>query len=62
MIFSGTSVTRGRGTAVVTATGMRTEMGRSPACWKRAPDEATPLQMELDRAGRILAWSSSPSR
>ncbi len=54
MIFSGTSVTRGRGTAVVTATGMRTEMGRIAGMLETAPDEATPLQMELDRAGRIL--------
>ena len=32
MVFNGTAVTRGRGRAVVTATGMATEMGRSPAC------------------------------
>ena len=54
MIFSGTSVTRGRGAAVVTATGMRTEMGRIAGMLETAPDEATPLQVELDRAGRIL--------
>ena len=54
MIFSGTTATYGRGRAVVTATGMRTEMGRIAGMLKATPDEATPLQVELDRVGRIL--------
>nr|HRO16161.1 HAD-IC family P-type ATPase [Paracoccus sp. (in: a-proteobacteria)] len=54
MVFSGTSVTRGRGTAIVTDTGMRTQMGRIAGLLDKTPDEATPLQAELDRVGRRL--------
>ena len=54
MVFSGTAATYGHGTAVVTATGMHTEMGRIAGLLKQTPDEATPLQRELDRTGRIL--------
>ena len=55
MIFSGTAATYGRGRAVVTATGMHTEVGRIAGMLKQAPDETTPLQKELDRVGRLLA-------
>ncbi|MDK9706477.1 MAG: cation-translocating P-type ATPase [Desulforhopalus sp.] len=54
MVFSGTTATYGRGLAVVVATGMQTQMGRIAAMLKAAPAEATPLQKELDRLGRIL--------
>ncbi len=54
MIFSGTAVTYGRGRAVVTATGMRSEMGRIAEMLKAAPKETTPLQKELDRLGKRL--------
>ena len=54
MIFSGTAATYGRGKAVVTATGMQTEMGRIAGMLKEAPDETTPLQKELDRVGKRL--------
>ena len=54
MVFSGTAATYGHGTAVVTATGMRTEMGRIAGLLKDTHDEATPLQRELDRTGKIL--------
>src|SRR6201991_605914 len=53
MIFSGTAATYGRGLAVVTATGMQTEMGRIAGLLKQAP-EITPLQKELDRVGKML--------
>jgi P-type Ca2+ transporter type 2C len=55
MVFSGTAATYGRGRAVVTATGMRTQMGRIAGMLKEAPDETTPLQKELDRVGKLLA-------
>jgi Ca2+-transporting ATPase len=54
MIFSGTAATYGHGKALVTATGMRTEMGRIAGLMKETPDEATPLQRELDRTGKML--------
>jgi Ca2+-transporting ATPase len=54
MIFSGTAATYGHGKAIVTATGMQTEMGRIAGLMKQTPDEPTPLQRELDRAGKML--------
>ena len=60
-VFSGTAATYGRGRAVVTATGMQTQMGRIAGMLKAAPDEATPLQKELDRVGKLLGSSSSSS-
>ena len=55
MIFSGTTATYGHGRAVVTATGMQTQIGHIAGMLKQAPDEATPLQKELDRVARVLA-------
>jgi potassium/sodium efflux P-type ATPase len=54
MVFSGTAVTRGRGQAVVTTTGMATEMGRIAALLGRTEEERTPLQREVDLVGRTL--------
>jgi Ca2+-transporting ATPase len=54
MVFAGTAVTRGRGRAVVTATGMATEMGRIAALLGRTEEERTPLQREVDLVGRML--------
>ncbi len=54
MVFSGTAATYGRGRAVVTATGMLTQMGRIAGMLKATPDDTTPLQKELDRVGRLL--------
>jgi Ca2+-transporting ATPase len=54
MVFSGTAATYGHGTAIVTATGMRTEMGRLGGLLKETRDDATPLQRELDRTGKLL--------
>ena len=54
MVFNGTAVTRGRGRAVVTATGMATEMGRIAGLLGRTGEQQTPLQRELDRVGRML--------
>ena len=54
MLFGGTSVTYGHGTAVVTATGMRSEIGRIAGMLHETPDEKTPLQGELDYVGKLL--------
>ncbi len=54
MVFSGTAVTRGRGRAVVTATGMATEMGNVARLLGDTEAEATPLQREVSHIGRML--------
>jgi Ca2+-transporting ATPase len=54
MIYSGTSVTFGRGQAVVAATGMQTEMGRIAGMLSHVQSGPTPLQRELDRVGKRL--------
>jgi len=54
MVFSGTAATYGHGKAIVTATGMRTEIGRIAGLLKDTPEESTPLQRELDRTGKVL--------
>ena len=57
MVFSGTAVTRGRGRAVVTATGMSSEMGHIATLLGRTRNEDTPLQREIARVGRVLGVS-----
>ena len=54
MIFSGTAATYGRGKAIVTATGIQSEMGRIAGMLKEAPHKTTPLQKELDTVGKLL--------
>ena len=54
MVFNGTAVRRGRGVAVVTATGMSTEMGKVARLLGRTESEQTPLQREVADVGRTL--------
>jgi magnesium-transporting ATPase (P-type) len=54
MVFKGTSVVRGRGAAVVTATGMATEMGNVPRLLGRTEQPKTPLQGDIEGIGRTL--------
>lgn len=55
MVFMNTVVTHGRLEAVVTATGMRTEMGMIAGMLADSAESATPLQVQLDRLGKRLA-------
>lgn len=54
MVFSGSTVVYGRGTLVVTATGMNTEMGKVASLLETAGSKETPLQKKLDQFGRKL--------
>ena len=56
MVFMGTVITYGRGTAVVTATGMKTELGKIADLIQGVEGEQTPLQRRLDGLGKSLAW------
>ncbi|GAB4445141.1 MAG: cation-translocating P-type ATPase [Chloroflexi bacterium OHK40] len=55
MGYMGTTVTFGRGSAVVVATGMQTELGTIAGLLQRVAHEQTPLQQRLDRVGKHLA-------
>ncbi len=54
MVFKGTAVVQGTGRAVVTATGMATEMGAIASLLTATPEEPTPLEKEIRRIGRFL--------
>jgi Ca2+-transporting ATPase len=58
MAFSGTSVAAGRGTMLVTATGMRAELGRVAGLLQGADPGKTPLQQRLDALVRRLALAA----
>jgi Ca2+-transporting ATPase len=53
-LFFGTSVVSGRGTALVVATGMQTELGRVAALLDRVMPAPTPLQQRVSRLGAVL--------
>lgn len=55
MAFSSCSVTYGRGVGVVVATGAKTEVGKIAAMIKSVPDMRTPMQVRLDKLGKVLA-------
>ncbi len=54
MVFSGCSITYGTATAVVTATGMDTEMGKIANLLENEEDGQTPLQQKLAQLGKYL--------
>ena len=58
MAYAGTMATYGRGRAVVIATGMNTEFGKIAAMLQTVETGRTPLQENLDRVGRTLAWAA----
>ena len=55
MVYMGSTVVYGRGRAVVTDTGMNTEMGKIADALTKAQEEQTPLQMKLNQLSKILS-------
>ena len=55
MVFSGSLVTYGRATVLVTATGMNTELGKIAALMNQTQQRKTPLQQSLDSFSAKLA-------
>ncbi len=55
MVYMGSTVVYGRGKAVITATGMETEMGKIADALTKAQDGETPLQIKLGQLSKILS-------
>lgn len=58
MVYSGCSVTYGTGKAVVTATGMNTEIGRIAELLAGSADTRTPLQLRLEKLGKLIGFAA----
>ena len=56
MMYMGSTVVYGRGTAVITSIGMDTEMGKIAGALSSAKDEQTPLQKKLGQLSKILSF------
>ena len=56
MVYMGSTVVYGRGKAVITATGMDTEMGKIASALSEAGEGQTPLQKKLTQLGKTLSW------
>ena len=56
MVYMGSTVVYGRGKAVITATGMETEMGKIATALSNVAEEKTPLQVKLSQLSKILTW------
>ena len=56
MVYASTSIVKGRGKAVVCATGMVTEVGRIADMIQESTHESTPLEKRLESLGRWLVW------
>ncbi len=56
MVYMGSTVVYGRGSAVVTATGMDTEMGKIADALTQTKEGQTPLQIQLSRLSKVLTY------
>jgi Ca2+-transporting ATPase len=57
MVFVGTSIVRGKGRAVVVATGARTELGKLSELIRLGGERKTPLEERLDQFGKRILWA-----
>ncbi len=55
MVYMGSTVVYGRGNAVITATGMDTEMGKIADAITKAKENTTPLQLKLNQLSKTLS-------
>lgn len=56
MLFTGTVITRGRAKAIVTATGVNSELGRVAGITKAAKEPKTQLQLAMKQLSKTLVW------
>lgn len=58
LVFQGTEVVHGRGTVLVTNTGMKTELGKIATLLQSVESEPTPLQQRMDQLSQVLVSSA----
>ncbi len=58
MVFMSTSVNHGHGLAVVTATGMKTEVGKIASLMQSTDNRLTPLQNRIAKLSHTLIWAA----
>jgi P-type Ca2+ transporter type 2C len=58
LVYQGTEVVQGRGTIVVTSTGMQTELGKIATLLQGVENEPTPLQQRIDQLSQTLVTGS----
>lgn len=56
MVYSSTLVVRGKGTALVVATGMQSEIGRVAGLARQVKEPRTPLQGMMEELSKVLVW------
>lgn len=57
MVFAGTTIVSGNGTAVVVSTGTKTEFGKIAQILREQRSPTTPLRQKLQRTGLYIGWS-----
>ncbi|MEB3281813.1 MAG: cation-translocating P-type ATPase [Lyngbya sp.] len=58
LVFQGTEVVQGRGTVLVTETGMKTQLGQIASMLQSVETEPTPLQQRMSQLGNVLVTGS----
>lgn len=58
LVYQGTEIVQGRGTVLVTGTGMKTELGRIAELLQSVETEPTPLQQRMTQLGNVLVSGS----